>query len=57
FGSGVPAPKCFLVPSKRRLRKRPRVLTLLCLPEDVLFHVLKGLPAEDLLSLRDGCGL
>ncbi|KAF7243050.1 Cyclin-F [Varanus komodoensis] len=44
--------RCFLVPSKRRLRKRPRVLTLLCLPEDVLFHVLKGLPAEDLLSLR-----
>ncbi|XP_062999029.1 cyclin-F [Elgaria multicarinata webbii] len=44
--------RCFLVPSKRKLRKRPRVLTLLCLPEDVLFHVLKGLPAEDLLSLR-----
>ncbi|XP_077172647.1 cyclin-F isoform X2 [Paroedura picta] len=43
---------CFSVPSKRRMRKRPRVLTLLSLPEDVLFHVLKGLPAEDLLSLR-----
>uniref|UniRef100_A0A8D0LB35 Cyclin-F n=1 Tax=Sphenodon punctatus TaxID=8508 RepID=A0A8D0LB35_SPHPU len=34
------------------IRKRPRVLTLLSLPEDVLFHVLKGLPAEDILSLR-----
>uniref|UniRef100_A0A670JEN9 Cyclin-F n=2 Tax=Podarcis muralis TaxID=64176 RepID=A0A670JEN9_PODMU len=44
--------RCFSVPSKRRMRKRPRVLTLLCLPEDVLFHVLKGLPAEDILSLR-----
>ncbi|KAH0631843.1 hypothetical protein JD844_019700 [Phrynosoma platyrhinos] len=44
--------RCFFVPSKRRMKKRPRVLTLLCLPEDVLFHVLKGLPAEDILSLR-----
>ncbi|XP_072839128.2 cyclin-F [Pogona vitticeps] len=44
--------RCFSVPSKRRVRKRPRVLTLLCLPEDVLFHILKGLPAEDILSLR-----
>ncbi|XP_063171155.1 cyclin-F [Candoia aspera] len=44
--------RCFLVPSKRRMKKRPRILTLLCLPEDVLFHVLKGLPVEDILSLR-----
>ncbi|NXA37481.1 CCNF protein, partial [Eudromia elegans] len=44
--------RCFSFPSKRRVRKRPRVLTLLSLPEDVLFHVLKGLPAEDLLSVR-----
>ncbi|XP_060642187.2 cyclin-F [Anolis sagrei] len=44
--------RCFSVPSKRRMKKRPRVLTLLCLPEDILFHVLKGLPAEDILSLR-----
>ncbi|XP_013918760.1 PREDICTED: cyclin-F [Thamnophis sirtalis] len=44
--------RCFPVPSKRRLKKRPRVLTLLSLPEDILFHVLKGLPIEDILSLR-----
>uniref|UniRef100_A0A8C6YLS7 Cyclin-F n=1 Tax=Nothoprocta perdicaria TaxID=30464 RepID=A0A8C6YLS7_NOTPE len=44
--------RCFSFPSKRRVRKRPRVLTLLSLPEDVLFHVLKGLPAEDILSVR-----
>ncbi|NXT21261.1 CCNF protein, partial [Syrrhaptes paradoxus] len=44
--------RCFSFPSKRRIRKRPRVLTLLSLPEDVLFHVLKGLPAEDILSVR-----
>ncbi|KFV44072.1 Cyclin-F, partial [Tyto alba] len=37
--------RCFSFPSKRRIKKRPRVLTLLSLPEDVLFHVLKGLPA------------
>ncbi|NWS41518.1 CCNF protein, partial [Probosciger aterrimus] len=44
--------RCFSFPSKRRVRKRPRVLTLLSLPEDVLFHVLRGLPAEDILSVR-----
>ncbi|XP_042720100.1 cyclin-F-like [Lagopus leucura] len=44
--------RCFSFPAKRRIRKRPRVLTLLSLPEDVLLHVLKGLPAEDILSLR-----
>ncbi|XP_072205469.1 cyclin-F [Excalfactoria chinensis] len=44
--------RCFSFPSKRKIRKRPRVLTLLSLPEDVLLHVLKGLPAEDILSLR-----
>uniref|UniRef100_A0A8D0DTA7 Cyclin-F n=1 Tax=Salvator merianae TaxID=96440 RepID=A0A8D0DTA7_SALMN len=45
-------PRCFSVPSKQRMRNRPRVLTLLCLPEDVLFQILKGLPATDVLSLR-----
>ncbi|XP_026559967.1 cyclin-F [Pseudonaja textilis] len=44
--------RCFSVPSKRRVKKRPRILTLLSLPEDILFHVLKGLPIEDILSLR-----
>ncbi|NXF33203.1 CCNF protein, partial [Nyctibius bracteatus] len=44
--------RCFSFPSKRRIRKRPQVLTLLSLPEDVLFHILKGLPAEDILSVR-----
>uniref|UniRef100_A0A669Q4J8 Cyclin F n=1 Tax=Phasianus colchicus TaxID=9054 RepID=A0A669Q4J8_PHACC len=44
--------RCFSFPAKRRIRKRPQVLTLLSLPEDVLLHVLKGLPAEDILSLR-----
>ncbi|KAF4798516.1 Cyclin-F [Turdus rufiventris] len=44
--------RCFSFPSKRRIIKRPRVLTLLNLPEDVLFHILKGLPAADILSVR-----
>ncbi|NXC20994.1 CCNF protein, partial [Corythaeola cristata] len=44
--------RCFSFPSKRRIRKRPRVLTLLSLPVDVLFHILKCLPAEDILSVR-----
>ncbi|NXJ93213.1 CCNF protein, partial [Corythaixoides concolor] len=44
--------RCFSFPSKRRIRKRPRVLTLLSLPVDVLFHILKNLPAEDILSVR-----
>ncbi|XP_044513013.1 cyclin-F [Gracilinanus agilis] len=44
--------KCFCLPSKRRIKKRPRVLTLLSLPEDVLFHILKWLPAEDILAIR-----
>ncbi|XP_028904932.1 cyclin-F [Ornithorhynchus anatinus] len=43
--------RCFCLPSKRRIRKRPRVLTLLSLPEDVLFHILKWLPAEDILAI------
>uniref|UniRef100_A0A8C4VU24 Uncharacterized protein n=1 Tax=Gopherus evgoodei TaxID=1825980 RepID=A0A8C4VU24_9SAUR len=34
--------RCFSFPSKRRVRNGPRVLTLLSLPEDVLFHVLKA---------------
>ncbi|XP_009991366.1 PREDICTED: cyclin-F, partial [Tauraco erythrolophus] len=44
--------RCFSFPSKRRIRKRPRVLTLLNLPVDVLFHILKSLPAADILSVR-----
>ncbi|XP_065588643.1 cyclin-F [Cyrtonyx montezumae] len=44
--------KCFSFPSKRKIRQRPQVLTLLNLPEDVLLLILKGLPAEDVLSLR-----
>lgn len=44
--------RCFSFPSKRRIIKRPRVLTFLNLPEDVLFHILKGLPAADILSVR-----
>ncbi|NXG22721.1 CCNF protein, partial [Grallaria varia] len=44
--------RCFSFPSKRRIIKRPRVLTFLKLPEDILFHILKGLPAADILSVR-----
>ncbi|XP_029433048.1 cyclin-F [Rhinatrema bivittatum] len=44
--------KCFSLPSKRRIRKRPQVMSLLSLPEDVLLYVLKCLPAEDILSMR-----
>ncbi|OXB59274.1 hypothetical protein ASZ78_007795 [Callipepla squamata] len=44
--------RCYSFPLKRRVRKRPQVVTLLSLPEDVLLHILKGLPAEDILSLR-----
>lgn len=44
--------KCFSLPLKRRLRKRPRLVTLLSLPEDVLLYILKCLPAEDILSVR-----
>nr|XP_033770580.1 cyclin-F isoform X1 [Geotrypetes seraphini] len=44
--------KCFSLPSKRRIRKRPKVMSLLSLPEDVLLYILKCLPAEDILSIR-----
>lgn len=42
--------KCFL--GKRRVRRRPRLLTLLSLPEDVLFHILKWLSVGDILAVR-----
>uniref|UniRef100_A0A8C5R6W0 Cyclin-F n=1 Tax=Leptobrachium leishanense TaxID=445787 RepID=A0A8C5R6W0_9ANUR len=39
---------------KRRVRPRPRrLLTLLCLPDDVLLYILQYLSAEDILSVRD----
>ncbi|KAM6155646.1 cyclin-F [Rhynchocyon petersi] len=44
--------KCFCYPTKRRIRKRPRNLTILNLPEDVLFHILKWLPVGDILAVR-----
>ncbi|XP_064171538.1 cyclin-F [Anguilla rostrata] len=44
--------KCFSVPARRRVRKRPPFLTLLSLPEEVLLCVLQCLSAEDLLSVR-----
>ncbi|XP_004706222.1 cyclin-F [Echinops telfairi] len=44
--------KCFCYPTKRRIRKRPRNLTILSLPEDVLFHILKWLPVGDILAVR-----
>ncbi|XP_054991414.1 cyclin-F [Sorex araneus] len=44
--------KCFCYPAKRRLRRRPRPLSLLNLPEDVLFHILKWLSVGDILAIR-----
>ncbi|XP_026303325.1 cyclin-F [Piliocolobus tephrosceles] len=44
--------KCFCYPTKRRIRRRPRNLTILTLPEDVLFHILKWLSVEDILAVR-----
>uniref|UniRef100_A0A8D2JST3 Cyclin-F n=1 Tax=Sciurus vulgaris TaxID=55149 RepID=A0A8D2JST3_SCIVU len=44
--------KCFCYPSKRRIRRRPRNLTILSLPEDVLFHILKWLSVGDILAVR-----
>ncbi|KAM7147265.1 cyclin-F isoform 2-T2 [Molossus nigricans] len=44
--------KCFCYPTKRRIRRRPRNLTILSLPEDVLFHILKWLSVEDILAIR-----
>ncbi|XP_063286654.1 cyclin-F isoform X2 [Pelobates fuscus] len=45
--------KCFTGPPKRRVKRRPRLLTLLSLPEDVLLYILECLPAVDILSMRD----
>ncbi|XP_018089531.1 cyclin-F isoform X1 [Xenopus laevis] len=45
--------KCFAAPPRRRIKRRPRVLTLLSLPEDVLLYVLECLPAVDILSMRE----
>nr|XP_058893448.1 cyclin-F isoform X2 [Kogia breviceps] len=44
--------KCFCYPTKRRIRRRPRNLTILSLPEDVLFHILKWLSVGDILAVR-----
>ncbi|KAG8506389.1 Cyclin-F, partial [Galemys pyrenaicus] len=44
--------KCFCYPAKRRVRRRPRSLTLLGLPEDALFHVLQWLSVGDILAVR-----
>ncbi|XP_004586735.2 cyclin-F [Ochotona princeps] len=44
--------KCFCYPTKRRVRRRARSLTVLSLPEDVLFHILKWLPVGDILAVR-----
>ncbi|XP_045397164.1 cyclin-F isoform X2 [Lemur catta] len=44
--------KCFCYPTKRRIRRRPRSLTILSLPEDVLFHILKWLSVGDILAVR-----
>ncbi|XP_023472318.1 cyclin-F [Equus przewalskii] len=44
--------KCFCYPLKRRIRRRPRNLTILSLPEDVLFHILKWLSVGDILAVR-----
>ncbi|XP_077130767.1 cyclin-F isoform X3 [Ranitomeya variabilis] len=45
--------KCFAAPPKRRVKRRPRLLTLLGLPEDVLLYILECLPAVDMQSMRD----
>ncbi|XP_060028527.1 cyclin-F isoform X2 [Erinaceus europaeus] len=44
--------KCFCYPTKRRIRRRPRNLTILSLPEDVIFHILKWLSVGDILAVR-----
>ncbi|KAM4632252.1 cyclin-F isoform 2-T2 [Discoglossus pictus] len=45
--------KCFAAPPKRRVKRRPRLMTLLSLPEDVVLYILECLPALDILSMRD----
>ncbi|GAB5583185.1 cyclin-A1 isoform X1 [Prionailurus iriomotensis] len=52
MGSGGECAKCFCYPTKRRIRRRPRNLTILSLPEDVLFHILKWLSVGDILAVR-----
>ncbi|KAM4598690.1 cyclin-F [Polymixia lowei] len=44
--------KCYSIPARKRVRKRPEALTLLSLPEEVLLCVLQCLSAEDLLAVR-----
>ncbi|XP_043945194.1 cyclin-F [Protopterus annectens] len=44
--------RCFHLPLKRRLRKRPLVLGILNLPEDVLLQIIKYLPVDDILAVR-----
>ncbi|XP_013373472.1 PREDICTED: cyclin-F [Chinchilla lanigera] len=44
--------KCFCYPTKRRIRRRPQNLSILNLPEDVLFHILKWLSVGDILAVR-----
>ncbi|XP_051573040.1 cyclin-F-like [Myxocyprinus asiaticus] len=44
--------KCFSLPVRKRVRKRPSALTLLSLPEELLLYVLQCLSAEDLLAIR-----
>uniref|UniRef100_A0A8C5EB30 Cyclin-F n=1 Tax=Gouania willdenowi TaxID=441366 RepID=A0A8C5EB30_GOUWI len=44
--------KCYSVPARKRIRKRPSAVTLLSLPEEVILCVLQCLSAEDLLSIR-----
>ncbi|XP_069920209.1 cyclin-F isoform X2 [Oryctolagus cuniculus] len=44
--------KCFCHPAKRRTRRRPRNLSILSLPEDALFHILKWLSVGDILAVR-----
>ncbi|XP_028669677.1 cyclin-F [Erpetoichthys calabaricus] len=43
---------CYPAPTKRRVKKRIPVKTLLTLPEDVLLYILQCLSAEDLPSVR-----
>ncbi|KAG9476823.1 cyclin-F isoform X2 [Eleutherodactylus coqui] len=45
--------KCFTAPPKRRVKRRPRPLTLLGLPEDVLLYILECLPAVDIQSMQE----
>ncbi|XP_053707944.1 cyclin-F [Synchiropus splendidus] len=44
--------KCYLIPLRKRVRKRTPTVTLLSLPEEVLLCVFQWLSAEDLLSVR-----